>query len=125
MVVPAGVEALYVSGLVGAVASGDHITNIHGFDGLTIYYDPRLAVNSYLQGLNYFLTDGGELVANVPEPASIAVVLVGLGAMGWRRRAARKALKVKTLPRQARESSIQWHAARSQRGKFLDFATLR
>ncbi len=44
-------------------------------------------MNAYLQGLNYFLADCGELVANVPEPASIALLLAGLGAMGWRRRA--------------------------------------
>ena len=66
--------------------SGDHVINITGFNGLTIYYDPRNAANAYLAGLNYFLEGGGELVANVPEPASIAFVLTGLGFISLRRR---------------------------------------
>ena len=82
--------ALYVANLIGAQILGNTITNITGPKGLIIYYDPFLAANAYLDGKNYALEDGGELVANVPEPASIGLVLTGLTFMGWRRRRSSK-----------------------------------
>jgi hypothetical protein len=78
--------ALYVADLIGAQILGNTITNIAGAKGLIIYYDPFLAANAYLDGKNYALEDGGKLVANVPEPAGIAMLLTGLAFMGWRRR---------------------------------------
>ena len=82
--------ALYIASLIGAEISGSTITNITGAKGLIVYYDPFLAANAYLDDKNYALTDGGELVANVPEPAGITLLLTGLTAMGWRRRSSGK-----------------------------------
>lgn len=88
--------ALYIGTLIGADVSidGKTITNIVGANGLKIYYDPFLAANAYLDKKDYLLADGGELIADVPEPASVAILLVGLGAAGFRfkRRASRRAV---------------------------------
>lgn len=78
--------ALYLANLIGAEISGNTITNIAGVKGLIVYYDPFLAANAYLDDKNYALEDGGELVANVPEPAGIALMLSGLTVMALRRR---------------------------------------
>lgn len=57
--------------------NGDTVTNIDG-DGLNIYYDPYDAATAYLNGLTYDLADGGQLIADVPEPAWLALLLTGL-----------------------------------------------
>jgi hypothetical protein len=78
--------ALYIASLIGAEITGGTITNITGTKGLIVYYDPFLAANAYLDDKNYALDDGGELVANVPEPASIALMISGLTVLSLRRK---------------------------------------
>jgi hypothetical protein len=84
--------ALYVQDLLGAIISGDEVTNITG-DGLDIYYDPFLNANAYLGGLDYALEGGGELIADetappLPEPGTLALLTPGLGLVFLRRRRA-------------------------------------
>lgn len=72
--------ALYVGTLSGLViVDGDTIHNIHG-NGLNIYYAPW--ANPSLEGKTYLLMDGG-LLAPVPEPETWAMLLAGLGLVGW------------------------------------------
>jgi fibronectin-binding autotransporter adhesin len=87
--------ALYVDNVFGADISGDDVTNIIG-DGFNIYYDPYDSANAYLDGGTYDLVDGGVLTADVPEPSSLLVLLVGLGggALIRRRRAKRRSMIV-------------------------------
>jgi hypothetical protein len=43
--------------------------------------------NGYLDGLTYNLADGGQLIADLPEPTSVALLLTGLaGGIIARRR---------------------------------------
>jgi autotransporter-associated beta strand protein len=79
-----GKAALYVDDLSGlvidptATAGGlALIDNITG-DGFNIYYNPL--DDLALGGLDYALTGGGELIADVPEPGSWLVIIPGLGA---------------------------------------------
>lgn len=83
----AGDLALYLGELLGAEILGDTIANIAG-NGFDIYYDPGLAGNRYLGGRTYLLLNGGELIAmtDVPAPAGLLSLLVGLGALAVRRR---------------------------------------
>jgi PEP-CTERM motif len=86
----ANYDVLNVIGLAGLDIVGDTVTNIQGVDGLTIFYNPDVAENKGLGGLTYNLFGGGQLVAEaVPEPASWALMITGVGLMGTmlRRRA--------------------------------------
>jgi hypothetical protein len=72
--------ALYVGTLFGLeILDGDTIGNISG-NGLNIYYAP--GANPGLGGKTYALLNGGSL-APVPEPETWALMLAGLGLVGW------------------------------------------
>jgi hypothetical protein len=82
--------AFYVESLLGALITGDTVTNITG-NGFNIYYDANAAGNAYLHGLNYALEGGGELIAitgasAVPEPETAVSFLAGLAGLGLLRR---------------------------------------
>ena len=66
--------------LVGALFSGDDITNIFG-NGFNLYYNPDAPENAYLNRLTYQLAGGGELIALVPEPGTLMLLLSGLGVV--------------------------------------------
>lgn len=74
--------ALYVGTISGLDIVGNNVENIHG-NGLNIYYAPW--ANPGLNGQTYLLADGGTL-APVPEPETWAMLLAGLGLVGWRKR---------------------------------------
>ena len=80
--------AMYVSefNLGGGTDQIDSIFS-HGYN---IYYDANAAGNNYLGGFTYDLDGGGVLAAMqaepVPEPATIALLGIGLGGMYLRRR---------------------------------------
>jgi T5SS/PEP-CTERM-associated repeat protein len=81
--------AFYARLIIGALISGDTITNIHGQNGLNIYYLASAQGNAYLGGLTYNFTDGGQLipVGNVPLPPAVWLLGAGLlGLIGIRKR---------------------------------------
>jgi PEP-CTERM motif-containing protein len=80
---PSETVALYVGDLVGAAILGDAILNIAG-NGFNVYYNTARAANAYLGGLSCLLEGGGQLIGFrvVPEPASLVLVLAGLGLAG-------------------------------------------
>jgi hypothetical protein len=84
--------AFYTRIILGALFSGDQITNIFG-NGSNIYYDPNAIDNIYLHGRTFNLagTGGGFLTPiKTPEPASLPILLSGLGLFIWARRLARR-----------------------------------
>jgi autotransporter-associated beta strand protein len=90
-----GANALYAYIVSGVNITDGTVTNIIG-DGSNIYYDPYEAANGYLDGLTYQLTDGGELIADVSEPTSLAVLLSGLAGGILVRRRARGSAKARS-----------------------------
>jgi hypothetical protein len=80
-----GGMAFYVDTLIGALFSGDDITNIIG-NGFNIYYNADALENAYLKGGTYQLIGGGELIAFVPEPGTLVLLLAGLGMLVTLRR---------------------------------------
>jgi hypothetical protein len=72
--------AFYVDALIGALFSGDDITNIVG-NGFNLYYNADAPENAYLRGATYQLVGGGELIAFVPEPGTLVLLLAGLGVL--------------------------------------------
>jgi hypothetical protein len=77
--------AFYVDALIGALFSGDDITNIIG-NGFNLYYNADSPDNAYLGGRNYLLAGGGELIAFVPEPGTLVLLLAGFGVIVMVRR---------------------------------------
>jgi len=78
-----GGGAIYVTTLIleGGLSQIGSITG----NGLSIYYDPAAPDNEYLDAGTFALTGGGQ-IAPVPEPASAALIVLGLGALVIRRR---------------------------------------
>ncbi len=75
--------ALYVDSLLGALISGNTVTNIFGSNGLNIYYMASLSDNGYLGGRTYALENGGELIpVGNPVPIPGAMWLLGSGFAG-------------------------------------------
>jgi len=86
--------AQYLSEILGAVIDGTGITNIHGLDGLNIYYLASLDDNAYLHGKTYDMVGGGHLIAvdtanptPTPEPPVFYLLVIGLiGLTGLQKR---------------------------------------
>lgn len=82
-----GVNALYVNLLTleGLDLSAEELATslISALDlsgGLNIYYNATLAENAFLNGLDYDLWGGqGQLLAAIPEPTSVGLLLLGSG----------------------------------------------
>jgi hypothetical protein len=84
--------ALYVYDIIGLELSDGTITNLVGFAGLNLYYDPTLIPE--LAGGTFTLGDGTSIapLAPVPLPGSIWLLLSGLAGLGFmgRRRKEKK-----------------------------------
>lgn len=71
-----------------AVSLADGLSQINAItgNGLDIYYNASNPLNAYLGGQTYPLTDGGFLIAAVPEPSALGGMLIVGAAAGLRRR---------------------------------------
>lgn len=85
----AGSASIFVSSLIGTEILGNEVLNITG-NGRDIYYDAKRSSNDYLGGQWYHLANGGSL-RPIPEPHGMALLLAGLGLLGWVRHRTRSA----------------------------------
>ena len=110
-------HAFYASSIIGALLSGNDVTNIIG-NGFDIYYNADAAGNAYLNGGTYQLVDGGELIAVVPEPGTLALLLSGLGAIVIMRRDRRRGPTLYELGRLANASKTASMGSSTQVWRF-------
>jgi len=57
---------------------GDTTSIFFASEVFNIYYNPKLAGSSYLAGRDYKLTGGCFLMAAVPEPSTMLLLVTGL-----------------------------------------------
>ncbi|MBS0298701.1 MAG: PEP-CTERM sorting domain-containing protein [Proteobacteria bacterium] len=72
--------AMYVQ-LLNLSGGVSQLSSIHS--DYNIYYNPALAGNAYLLGSTYTLDGGGVLAPAIPEPKFYAMLLAGLGVLGF------------------------------------------
>ena len=82
--------AMYVEFL--NLADGiNQLSSIHS--NYNINYDPTVSGNVYLLGKTYALDGSGFLMAAVPEPETYAMLLAGLGILGFAARRRKQSIK--------------------------------
>lgn len=82
--------ALYVE-LLNLADGVNQLGSIHS--DYNIYYNASLAGNAYLMHRTYALDGGGFLMAAVPEPETYAMLLAGLGVLGFAARRRKQSTK--------------------------------
>lgn len=69
----------------------NQLSSIHS--DYNIYYNPNLADNAYLMDSTYALDGGGVLAPAIPEPETYAMLLAGLGVLGFAARRRKQRVK--------------------------------